>query len=53
MLLLLPNGLNPMARMMGGARRADIAAIARAHDVLIVENDAGGPLEPEPALPAV
>lgn len=46
-LLVVPNGLNPMARMMSRARRAEIVAIARAHDVLILENDAGGPLEPD------
>ncbi len=42
---LLPNGLNPMARLMGAERRRAIVEIARRHDVIIVENDAGGPLQ--------
>ncbi len=45
-LYLVPNGLNPMARMMGAERRAALAALARRHDVAILENDAGGPVQP-------
>ena len=44
---MVPNGLNPLARMMGEARRRALCAMARRHDVLILENDAGGPLAPE------
>jgi DNA-binding transcriptional MocR family regulator len=46
LLYLVPNGLNPMALAMGAERRAAIVAIARRHDVLILENDSGGPLAP-------
>lgn len=46
-LYLVPNGLNPMARMMGEDRRWAICTIAARHDVMIVENDAGGPLAPD------
>ena len=46
-LYVVPNGLNPLARMMGEARREALCAIARRHDVLILENDAGGPLAPD------
>lgn len=43
---LVPNGLNPMAQVMGSERRQAIVDIARRHGVLIIENDAGGPLAP-------
>ncbi len=43
-LFALPSALNPTAAMMGAARRAELADIARRHDVWIVENDAWGPL---------
>jgi DNA-binding transcriptional MocR family regulator len=45
-LYVVPNGLNPMARLMGSERRRALAEVARRHDVLVLENDAGGPLQP-------
>jgi DNA-binding transcriptional MocR family regulator len=45
-LYVVPNGLNPMARLMGTERRRALVEVARRHDVLILENDAGGPLQP-------
>ncbi|MCA8881440.1 MAG: PLP-dependent aminotransferase family protein [Rhodobacteraceae bacterium] len=45
-LYVIPNGLNPLARLMGRERRERLCDIARIHDVLILENDAGGPLIP-------
>jgi DNA-binding transcriptional MocR family regulator len=45
-LFLVPNGLNAAATFMGPERRHALCEIARRHDVLIVENDAGGPLHP-------
>jgi DNA-binding transcriptional MocR family regulator len=50
-LYVVPNGLGPLARMMGEARRRDLAALARRHDVLILENDAAGPLQPHRPRP--
>jgi DNA-binding transcriptional MocR family regulator len=50
-LYVVPNGLNPLARMMGEARRRALAEIARQHDVVILENDAGGPLQPHRPRP--
>jgi DNA-binding transcriptional MocR family regulator len=54
-LYLVPGGLNPQASFMGAARRQAICAIARRFDVLILENDAGGPLPPDrpPPLAAI
>jgi DNA-binding transcriptional MocR family regulator len=54
-LFLVPNGLNPLARIMSEARRRAICAIAGRHDVVIIENDAGGPLAPDrpPPLAAI
>lgn len=46
-LYVMPSGLNPLARMMGPERRAALCEIARRHDVLILENDAWGPLQPD------
>ncbi|MBC7281883.1 PLP-dependent aminotransferase family protein [Hoeflea sp.] len=43
---LMPSGLNPRALTMQVERRAELVAIARRHDVLIIENDAWGPLQP-------
>ncbi|MDP3523585.1 MAG: PLP-dependent aminotransferase family protein [Hoeflea sp.] len=43
---LMPSGLNPQTLMMSAERRAELVAIARRHDVLIIENDAWGPLQP-------
>lgn len=45
-LFVMPAGLNPRAAVMGEDRRRQIAALARRHDLAIVENDAWGPLEP-------
>ncbi len=50
-LYTMPAGLSARATRMGEARRAEIAAIARRHDVMIVENDAWGPLEPRRPAP--
>ncbi len=55
LLFTVPNGLNPMARMVSEPRRRAICAIAERHDVTIVENDAGGPMAPDrpPPLAAI
>lgn len=45
-LYVMPSGNNARALTMGAARRGEIIAVARQHDMLIVENDAWGPLEP-------
>jgi len=45
-LYLVPNGLNPMARVTSLERRRALVEIARRHDLIILENDAGGPLNP-------
>ncbi|MCV0424239.1 MAG: PLP-dependent aminotransferase family protein [Roseibium sp.] len=50
-LYLMPTGLNPTATLMSETRRAEIVEIARAKDVLIIENDAWGPLQPERPVP--
>ncbi|MEM5470238.1 PLP-dependent aminotransferase family protein [Hoeflea sp. AS60] len=42
---LMPSGLNPRAAMMSAKRRADLVEVARRHDVMIIENDAWGPLQ--------
>ncbi|WP_435259339.1 PLP-dependent aminotransferase family protein [Thioclava sp. FR2] len=36
---LQPNVINPLAHMMGGARRAELVDVARRHDLAIIEND--------------
>ncbi|SNR47674.1 PLP-dependent aminotransferase family protein [Paracoccus sediminis] len=38
-LYMQPSAINPTATVTGAERRAEIAAIARRHDLLIVEND--------------
>lgn len=43
---LMPSGLNPRAATMSIERRAELVDIARRYDVLIIENDAWGPLQP-------
>lgn len=43
---LMPSGLNPRAAMMSAERRAELVDVARRHDVLMIENDAWGPLQP-------
>lgn len=50
-LFLMPSGLNPTAAMMSLQRRQELVAIAERHDVLIVENDAWGPLQPDRPVP--
>lgn len=50
-LYVMPNGSNARALMMGPARRAEIVAVARRENLLIVENDAWGPLEPDRPAP--
>jgi len=46
-LFVLPTGLGPTAAMMGTDRRRALVEIARRHDVMIVENDAWGPVQPD------
>ncbi|MGB3312787.1 MAG: PLP-dependent aminotransferase family protein [Albidovulum sp.] len=46
-LFLMPAGLNPTTAVMGLARRREICAIAERHDVLMIENDAWGPVQPD------
>jgi DNA-binding transcriptional MocR family regulator len=50
-LYVMPSGLNPLSRMMGIERRKAICEIARRYGVLLVENDAWGPIQPERPLP--
>ncbi len=52
-LYVMPSGLNPTASMMGLERRRALCAVARKHDVLIIENDAWGPLQPGRPAPMV
>ncbi|WP_306119023.1 MULTISPECIES: PLP-dependent aminotransferase family protein [unclassified Roseitalea] len=44
---LMPTGLAPKPATMGTQRRQAIIDIARRHDVLIIENDAWGPIHPD------
>jgi DNA-binding transcriptional MocR family regulator len=46
-LYLVPSGVAPTASFSDGDRRREIVAVARRHDLRIVENDASGPLEPD------
>ena len=39
-----PSVINPTATLMGAERREAIAAVARKHDIAIIENDVLGPL---------
>lgn len=41
---LMPSGTNPLNRVMGMERRAEILRIAEEYDLFIIENDAWGPL---------
>jgi len=50
-LYCMPTLQNPTARMMPEARRREIAAIAQAHGVIIVEDDAYGLLPKERPIP--
>lgn len=54
-LFVMPNPINPTASTMGLARREAIAAVARRHNLSIVENDAIGPIlaEKRPPLAAL
>ncbi len=45
-LYVMPTGLGPCATTLSRPRRTALAAIARKHNVLIIENDAWGPLQP-------
>lgn len=49
-LFVQPTVINPTATLMGRARREALVAVARAHDIAIIENDVLGPLiEDRPA----
>lgn len=50
-LYIMPDGLNPKARIMGLSRRKEIAAITRKYDVTIIENDAWGPVQNDRIIP--
>ncbi len=52
-LYVMPSGLSPTASMMSLERRETLCAAARKHDVLIIENDAWGPLQPGRLSPMV
>ena len=39
-----PSVINPTATLMGSVRRAELAGVARRHDIAIIENDVLGPL---------
>jgi DNA-binding transcriptional MocR family regulator len=46
-----PSVVNPTATLMGSVRRAELAEVARKHDIAIIENDVLGPLVEERAPP--
>jgi len=46
-----PSVINPTATLMGSVRRAQLAEVARRHDIAIIENDVLGPLVEERAPP--
>lgn len=46
-----PSVINPTATLMGSVRRAELAEVARRHDIAIVENDVLGPLVEDRAPP--
>lgn len=46
-----PSVINPKATLMSEARRASLAAVARKHDIAIIENDVLGPLVENRAVP--
>jgi DNA-binding transcriptional MocR family regulator len=50
-LYLMPTGLGPTAAMMSRPRREALVEIAERHDILIIENDAWGPLCPDRPTP--
>lgn len=51
-LYVMPSGLSPTAAIMGPERRQELIDIARRFNVLIIENDAWGPL-PKDRLPPI
>jgi DNA-binding transcriptional MocR family regulator len=46
-----PSVINPTATLMGARRREALAAVARKHDIAIIENDVLGPLVEDRAPP--
>ncbi len=46
-----PSVINPTATLMGAARRAALAEVARRHDIAIIEGDVLGPLVDDRAPP--
>lgn len=50
-LYLMPAGLNPTTGVMGPERRRAICEVAERHSVLIIENDAWGPIQPDRTPP--
>ncbi len=48
---IVPTNDNPTTATAGAARRADLVAVARAHDLAIIEDDAYGPLRIDAPLP--
>lgn len=48
---LMPSGTHPAVEIMDSGRRAAIVEVARRHDLMIIENDAWGPLEPSRPTP--
>lgn len=46
-----PSVINPTATLMGSVRRAELAEVARKHDIAIIENDVLGPLVEDRAPP--
>lgn len=50
-LCVMPNGANPLAFTMSERRRRDVIDVARQHDVMIIENQAWGPLQDAPPPP--
>jgi len=51
--VLVPNLQNPTGAVMGTARQAEIAAVARRHELWLVEDDAYGALTDRPPLVAL
>lgn len=50
-MFIMPTGLNPTAAMMSLSRRRELCEIAERHDVLIIENDAWGPIQTDRPAP--
>lgn len=46
-----PSVINPTASLMGSVRRAELAEVARRHDIAVIENDVLGPLVQDRAPP--